>query len=78
MIIAKLIKQLRGERELRALMLALDAGGRTSMLYSWKTGAPVEDTIPTIGFNVETVTWKKAKITFWDIGGEFFVFAFEV
>ncbi len=27
-------------------------------------------TIPTIGFNVETLDYKKHKLTIWDVGGQ--------
>lgn len=36
MIVAKLINNLFGVKEVRALMLALDASGRTTMLYTWQ------------------------------------------
>ncbi|ETO18447.1 ADP-ribosylation factor, partial [Reticulomyxa filosa] len=53
----------------RALMIGLDASGKTTILYKLKLGETVT-TIPTIGFNVEDVTYKNAKITFWDVGGQ--------
>ncbi|KAH3768114.1 ADPribosylation factor subfamily protein [Pelomyxa schiedti] len=53
----------------RILILGLDAVGKTTILYKLKLGE-VETTIPTIGFNVETVTYKNISITVWDVGGE--------
>ena len=41
---------------MRILMVGLDAAGKT--------------TIPTIGFNVETVQYKKIEFTVWDVGGQ--------
>ena len=41
-------------REMRILMVGLDAAGKTTILYKMKLGEVV-NTIPTIGFNVETV-----------------------
>ena len=38
----------------RILLLGLDAAGKTTILYKFKLGETVT-TIPTIGFNVETV-----------------------
>ncbi|CAF4257569.1 unnamed protein product [Adineta steineri] len=54
----------------RILMLGLDAAGKTTILYKVKLNETVQ-TIPTIGFNVETVT-PAPGITFtvWDIGGQ--------
>lgn len=54
--------------EIRALILGLDAAGKTTILYRMKLGEVVT-TIPTIGFNVETINAKKLKITAWDVGG---------
>ncbi|KAH3742895.1 dynamin family GTPase [Pelomyxa schiedti] len=58
-----------GSRDLRILLLGLDAAGKTTILYKMKVGELVT-TIPTIGFNVETVRYKKANFTMWDIGGQ--------
>ncbi|KAF0925086.1 hypothetical protein E2562_015377 [Oryza meyeriana var. granulata] len=43
---------------MRILMVGLDATGKTTILYKLKLGEIVT-TIPTIGFNVETVEYKK-------------------
>lgn len=50
-------------------MNGLDAAGKTSILYRWKLGEVVT-TIPTIGFNVETVQYKRLSFTCWDVGGK--------
>jgi ADP-ribosylation factor protein 1 len=50
-------------------MLGLSNGGKTSILYKLKLGE-VLMTIPTIGFNVETVSNPIAKFTIWDVGGD--------
>ena len=42
-----------GKKETRLLMLGLDAAGKTTILYKMKLNEVV-NTIPTIGFNVET------------------------
>ncbi|GFR95225.1 ADP-ribosylation factor [Elysia marginata] len=48
----------------------LDASGKTSLLYGLKVGQIVQ-TIPTVGFNVETVTTANGvNITCWDLGGQ--------
>ena len=43
----------------------LDAAGKTTILYKLKLGEVV-----TIGFNVETVQYKKIEFTVWDVGGQ--------
>jgi small GTP-binding protein len=50
-------------------MVGLDAAGKTTILYKMKLGEIVT-TIPTIGFNVETVEYKNLKFTMWDVGGQ--------
>jgi ADP-ribosylation factor protein 1 len=54
--------------EVRVLILGLDAAGKTTVLYQLKLGEIVT-TIPTIGFNVETVTHKNIDLVLWDVGG---------
>src|ERR1700760_4966354 len=54
---------------MRILMVGLDAAGKTTILYKLKLGEVVT-TIPTIGFNVETVEYKNISFTVWDVGGQ--------
>jgi ADP-ribosylation factor protein 1 len=56
------------KQETRIVMCGLDAAGKTTILYLSKLGEVVT-TIPTIGFNVETVTHGNLQITVWDVGG---------
>merc|ERR1712153_85919 len=58
-----------GGGECRILMVGLDAAGKTTILYKLKLGEVVT-TIPTIGFNVETVEYKNIGFTVWDVGGQ--------
>ena len=58
-----------GTREMRILMVGLDAAGKTTILYKLKLGEVV-NTIPTIGFNVETVEYKNISFNVWDVGGQ--------
>jgi len=53
----------------RFIMVGLDAAGKTTILYRLKLGEVVT-TIPTIGFNVETVEYKSTSFTVWDVGGK--------
>lgn len=41
----------------------------TAILYKLKLNQSVT-TIPTVGFNVETVTYKNVKFNVWDVGGQ--------
>ncbi|GAA5935855.1 hypothetical protein JCM10213_002138 [Rhodosporidiobolus nylandii] len=61
--------KLFGNKEMRILMLGLDAAGKTTILYKLKLNQSVT-TIPTVGFNVETVTYKNVKFNVWDVGGQ--------
>ena len=56
-------------REARITMVGLDAAGKTTILHKLKLGETVQ-TIPTIGFNVETLQFKNIKFNVWDIGGQ--------
>ena len=55
--------------EMRVVTLGLDEAGKTSILFKLKQNEFVP-TIPTIGFNVETLEFKNVKITMWDVGGQ--------
>jgi ADP-ribosylation factor protein 1 len=66
---SKLFKDLFGQKDMRILMVGLDAAGKTTILYKLKLGEIVT-TIPTIGFNVETVEYKNINFTVWDVGGQ--------
>nr|GAT53910.1 small monomeric GTPase [Mycena chlorophos]GAT53911.1 small monomeric GTPase [Mycena chlorophos] len=57
------------DQEVRILMLGLDSAGKTTILYRLQIGEVVS-TIPTIGFNVETVEYKNIKFQVWDLGGQ--------
>ncbi|XP_029207679.1 ADP-ribosylation factor 1 isoform X2 [Acropora muricata] len=68
-VFTTLFKGLFGKKEMRILMVGLDAAGKTTILYKLKLGEIVT-TIPTIGFNVETVEYKNISFTVWDVGGQ--------
>ncbi|EEA08515.1 putative ADP ribosylation factor [Cryptosporidium serpentis] len=67
--LSRIWNRLFGKREMRILMVGLDAAGKTTILYKLKLGEVVT-TIPTIGFNVETVEYKNISFTVWDVGGQ--------
>merc|ERR1719408_1146101 len=60
---------LSSQKDMRMLMVGLDAAGKTTILYKLKLGEVVT-TIPTIGFNVETVQYKNINFNVWDVGGQ--------
>lgn len=66
---SKMMNKVFGNKEMRILMLGLDAAGKTTILYKLKLNQSVT-TIPTVGFNVETVTYKNVKFNVWDVGGQ--------
>ena len=65
----KMFDTLFGNREMRVVMLGLDAAGKTTILYKLHIGE-VLSTVPTIGFNVEKVQYKNVLFTVWDVGGQ--------
>eukprot|EP01126_Amoeba_proteus_P024013 TRINITY_DN2411_c0_g2_i3.p1 TRINITY_DN2411_c0_g2~~TRINITY_DN2411_c0_g2_i3.p1 ORF type:complete len:182 (-),score=18.78 TRINITY_DN2411_c0_g2_i3:92-637(-) len=67
--ISGLLNQYFGNQKVRILMVGLDAAGKTTILYRLKLGEVVT-TIPTLGFNVETVKYNNISFTVWDVGGQ--------
>ncbi|XP_071164209.1 uncharacterized protein [Mytilus edulis] len=66
----EVFSEFSGSTPARILMLGLDAAGKTTILYKIKLNENVH-TIPTIGFNVETVSpVKGVSFTVWDVGGQ--------
>lgn len=57
------------KKERKILMLGLDGGGKSTILYRFRLAETVT-TIPTIGFNVENVQYKNISFTIWDVGGQ--------
>ena len=62
-------QKLFGGPDVRILMVGLDNAGKTTILYKFRLNETVS-TVPTIGFNVETVKYKNISFTVWDIGGQ--------
>ncbi|PRW56446.1 ADP-ribosylation factor [Chlorella sorokiniana] len=65
----KLFSRLFGQQEMTLLMVGLDNAGKTTVLYKLKLGENMP-TVPTIGFNVETLEYKNVRLTLWDVGGQ--------
>lgn len=53
---------------LKLLMIGAHSVGKTTLLYKLKLGEIIES-IPTVGFNLETFTYKDIKLCIWDIEG---------
>ena len=63
------LRKLFGNQEVRILMVGLDNAGKTTILYQLRLHEVIS-TVPTIGFNVETVNYRNISFTVWDIGGQ--------
>ena len=68
-LLTKLWTSLVGKKDVRIVMVGLDAAGKTTILYQLRMGQTIK-TIPTIGFNVETLEYKGVNFTVWDVGGQ--------
>ncbi|XP_063722875.1 ADP-ribosylation factor-like protein 5B [Symsagittifera roscoffensis] len=56
-------------REYKIIIVGLDNAGKTTILYQLLMNEVVH-TSPTIGSNVEEITWKNIHFIMWDIGGQ--------
>ena len=62
-MMSKLFESLFGSKEVRILILGLDNAGKTTILYRLQNESDeAVQTIPTIGFNVETLQYKNIKV----------------
>jgi len=68
-LISSLLSSLSSISHKRIIMLGLDAAGKTTILYKLNLGETVY-TVPTVGFNVETIKYKNISFDCWDIGGQ--------
>jgi ADP-ribosylation factor protein 1 len=68
-VFTKIFDSLASKRAMKMVMVGLDAAGKTTVLYKLRLGEVVT-TVPTIGFNVETLEYKNNSFTVWDIGGQ--------
>ena len=61
---SKMFESLFGNKEVRILILGLDNAGKTTILYRLQNESDeAVQTIPTIGFNVETLQYKNIKVS---------------
>eukprot|EP00823_Brevimastigomonas_motovehiculus_P006065 TRINITY_DN4772_c0_g1_i1.p1 TRINITY_DN4772_c0_g1~~TRINITY_DN4772_c0_g1_i1.p1 ORF type:complete len:184 (+),score=35.54 TRINITY_DN4772_c0_g1_i1:50-601(+) len=69
-LISRIFGSLFNNKEVRVLVLGLDNAGKTTILYKLHSPNRVIRTMPTIGFNVETVVYSNINFSVWDIGGQ--------
>eukprot|EP00977_Amphora_coffeiformis_P016484 scaffold5111_cov166-Amphora_coffeaeformis.AAC.4 len=63
-MMSRLFETLFGSKEVRILILGLDNAGKTTILYRLQNESDeAVQTIPTIGFNVETLQYKNIKVS---------------
>lgn len=63
-IMSRVFESLFGSKEVRILILGLDNAGKTTILYRLQNESDeAVQTIPTIGFNVETLQYKNIKVS---------------
>eukprot|EP00928_Gymnodinium_smaydae_P056892 TRINITY_DN40190_c0_g1_i1.p1 TRINITY_DN40190_c0_g1~~TRINITY_DN40190_c0_g1_i1.p1 ORF type:complete len:645 (-),score=64.99 TRINITY_DN40190_c0_g1_i1:303-2237(-) len=60
-------RRMIGQEDSRVVMFGLDAAGKTTILYKMKLGESIT-TMPTIGFNVETLCVGTQNVVVWDLG----------
>ena len=68
-LLSYMTEKMFGPQQAKIAMLGLDAAGKTTILYKLKLNEKVT-TIPTVGFNVETVEFHNLSMTVWDVGGQ--------
>jgi hypothetical protein len=63
-LMSRIFESLFGSKEVRILILGLDNAGKTTILYRLQNESDeAVQTIPTIGFNVETLQYKNIKVS---------------
>ena len=68
-VFSNLFKGLVGQEQNRMIIIGLDNAGKTTVLYKLHL-SEVVTTVPTVGFNVETVNYEGLKFQVWDLGGQ--------
>ncbi|EDV99563.1 GH12417 [Drosophila grimshawi] len=64
-----LFDRFAAREKVRVLMIGLDGAGKTTALYQLKLNTALTN-IPTVGFNVEMMEYKRLRMTVWDVGGQ--------
>ncbi|CAG8456011.1 3869_t:CDS:2 [Paraglomus occultum] len=69
LVIGKLWRRLMSREEVKIILVGLDNAGKTTVLYKLLLNEVVVTT-PTIGSNVEEITYKNIRFLMWDLGGQ--------
>lgn len=56
--------------ERRLLLIGLDGAGKTTLLCHLRMTPEGKTVLPTLDFNVDTVTFEKLTLNIWDLGGQ--------
>ncbi|AOA65338.1 GTP-binding protein involved in beta-tubulin (Tub2p) folding [Komagataella phaffii CBS 7435] len=62
-------KQKLKDKEIRVLLLGLDNSGKTTIVKSL-LNEDVKEVSPTMGFNINTLSYQEFTLNIWDIGGQ--------
>ena len=62
-------KKLTTLKDKKVVLFGATGVGKTTLLYKIRLGEVVP-TIPTMGFNVESIKFKRTNLTIWDVGGQ--------
>ncbi len=70
-LVSSFISLFKTKRELRILMVGLDQAGKSTIVATMQIGKPISAPMkPTIGFNLEEITFQSLKLKIWDISGQ--------
>eukprot|EP01027_Heterolobosea_sp_BB2_P004507 GEZU01006904.1.p1 GENE.GEZU01006904.1~~GEZU01006904.1.p1 ORF type:complete len:195 (+),score=53.02 GEZU01006904.1:935-1519(+) len=64
------VRSLFWKQEMELTLVGLQNAGKTTLVNVISYGTHIEDTIPTVGFNMRKVTKGNVTIKLWDIGGQ--------
>ncbi|ORX84419.1 ADP-ribosylation factor-like protein 5B [Anaeromyces robustus] len=68
-LLSKLFQIFVSKEDFKIVIVGLDNAGKTTIVYKLLLNEAVVTT-PTIGSNVEEITYKNMKMVMWDIGGQ--------
>ena len=57
------------DKQKKILFLGLDNAGKTTLLFKIKDDE-FKETVPTVGLNVEQISYRDTSLTLWDVGGQ--------
>ena len=69
-IVSSILSWFSSKKEVKVLILGLDAAGKTTILYRLSLGQYVQQVAPTVAFNLEKVVVGNLTLQIWDLGGQ--------